>query len=404
MAGLVTGQSIVNPDAMFENAGIHLIIGRAEHVDTKHKKVILTEGREIPYDKLIMGIGASPIIPPIDGNTLDGVFTLRTLSNAEKIRKYLLETKARNLVFIGAGFISLETASLLSANPDLRITVVEMMDQPLPLMLDGDMAATIKEYLTDNGLHLRMGRQVTRILGRNGKAAAVELDSGETIDADMVFLNVGARPNIELAKKAGLDIGKFGIKVNQFLETSNPDIIAAGDSIENLHYITKKPVSIQLRGPAVIQGRLAAKRLAGYHIEFPGVLGNCMVKLFDKSIAATGLTEEQARREGFETVCATVESRSKHGMIPGMKTWTLKLVFDAKTQRLLGGQIISDAEAPAKEIDAVNALIMGAKTIPDLTVFMTAGNPDCSSEPSKEPITIAAEQALQKLKKLGGRQ
>jgi NADPH-dependent 2,4-dienoyl-CoA reductase/sulfur reductase-like enzyme len=265
-------------------------------------------------------------------------------------------------------------------------------------MLDADMARRISDYLTERGLNLRAGRRVVKADGRNGTVCGVELDDGEFIDADMVFLNVGARPSIELAKEAGLEIGTFGIVVNKFLETSDPNILAAGDVIENRHFITGRPVPIQLRGPAVIQGRLAAKRLAGYEIEFPGLLGNCAVKLFDKNIAATGLTEEQAAREGFETVCSTVESRSKHNMIPGMKPWTIKLVFDRNTQRLIGGQIISDSDAPVKEIDTVNALILGEKTISDLTVLMNAGNPDCSSEPSAEPMTIAAEQALQKLR------
>jgi len=400
VAGLVTEESIVNPDSMFGNAGIELIKARAERVDSRRKSVTLSDGRKIPYDKLVLGTGADAIVPPFEGSTLDGVFTLRTLSDAEKIRRFLDETGAKDLVFVGAGFSSLETATLLSgANPDFRITVVELLDHPLPLMLDGEMAAKIQEYLTvEKGFDMKMGRKVVRIIGRNGRVAGVELDSGETIDAEMVFLNIGARPNLELAKQIGLEIGRFGIKVNTYLETSNPDIFAAGDSIENYHFITKKPVPIQLRGPAVIQGRFVAKRLAGYTMEFPGLLGNCAVKLSEKGIAATGLTERQARQEGFATVCAVVVSRSKHRMIPGVQPWTLKLVFDRETQKLLGGQIISDAEAPVKEIDAVNALILGGKTIPDLTMLMNAGNPDCSSEPSAEPITIAAEQALQQLR------
>jgi len=400
VAGLVTEESIVNPDSMFGNAGIELIKARAERVDSRRKSVTLSDGRKIPYDKLVLGTGADAIVPPFEGSTLDGVFTLRTLSDAEKIRRFLDETGAKDLVFVGAGFSSLETATLLSgANPDFRITVVELLDHPLPLMLDGEMAAKIQEYLTvEKGFDMKMGRKVVRIIGRNGRVAGVELDSGETIDAEMVFLNIGARPNLELAKQIGLEIGRFGIKVNTYLETSNPDIFAAGDSIENYHFITKKPVPIQLRGPAVIQGRFVAKRLAGYAMEFPGLLGNCAVKLSEKGIAATGLTERQARQEGFATVCAVVVSRSKHRMIPGVQPWTLKLVFDRETQKLLGGQIISDAEAPVKEIDAVNALILGGKTIPDLTMLMNAGNPDCSSEPSAEPITIAAEQALQQLR------
>ncbi len=399
VAGLVTGESIVNPDKMFDNAGINLIKARARSVDAGRKSVNLSDGRDIPYDKLILATGASPITPSIEGSDLEGVFTLRSLNDAQRMREYLDESGPRNLVFIGAGFISLETATLLSASEaDYRITIVELLDRPLPLMLDGDMAARISEYLIESGLDLKMGRRVVKVNGRNGKVSRVELDNGESVEADMVSLNVGARPNIELAAEAGLKIGSFGIVVNKYLETSDPDILAAGDAIENYHFITKRPVPIQLRGPAVIQGRLAAKRLAGYEIEFPGLLGNSAVKLFEKSIAATGLTEEQAAREGFATVCATVDSRSKHGMIPGMKPWTIKLVFDRNTQRLIGGQIISDAEAPVKEIDAVNALILGGKTIPDLTVLMNAGNPDCSSEPSAEPIAIAAEQALQKLR------
>ena len=211
-------------------------------------------------------------------------------------------------------------------------------------------------------------------------------------------MNVGVRQNLELAKEIGLEMGKFGIKVNDLLETSDPSIYAEGDCVEKVHFVTKQPNPGLLRGPAVIQGRLAAKNIAGFNVKFPGVLNNSSCKLFDKSIAATGLTEEQAQKEGIDTVCATVSSRSKHAMIPGMKPWTLKLVFDKNTQKLIGGQIISDSEAPAKEIDTINALILGQKTIPELTTLMCAGNPDLSSEPSLEPITLAAEQALQKLK------
>ena len=200
-----------------------------------------------------------------------------------------------------------------------------------------------------------------------------------------------------MASEIGLEMGHYGIKVNKFLETSDPDILAAGDCVEKEHFITKQPVPGLLRGPAVIQGRLAAKRLAGFAIEFPGVLNNSACKLFDKSIASTGLTEEQAQEEGFDTVTATATSRSKHGMIPEVKPWTLKLVFDKKTQKLIGGQIVSDAETSAKEIDNVNALILGGKTLSDLTTLMCAGNPDLSSEPSLEPLSVAAEQALQRL-------
>jgi NADH dehydrogenase/NADH oxidase (H2O2-forming) len=210
-------------------------------------------------------------------------------------------------------------------------------------------------------------------------------------------MNVGVRPNTELGEQIGLEMGRFGIKVNRYQETSETDILAGGDCVEKFNFITGKPTPGQLRGPAVVQGRLAAKRLAGYDIAFPGVLDAGGCKMFDMTITATGFTEERARQEGFETISAVVDSRSRHNMIPGVKPWKIKLVFDRGSARLIGGQIVSHSVAPAREIDAVSAFILGGKTIQELTTFTSACNPDISSEPSAEPITIAAEQALQKL-------
>ncbi len=397
---MATVDSITNPDQMFTDAGINLIIARATHADGEKKKVTLSDGREIPYDKLLLGTGASPMVPPIEGCDLEGVFSLRSAPDALNIRNFLEEENRRKLVLIGAGFTNLEVATLLaSTKPDhYDVTVIELLAHPLSLMLDAEMAVQIQEYLVEKGFKMKMGQKVVKILGQNGKVAGVELATGEKIDAEMVLLSIGVKQNLELAKDLGLEIGKYGVKVNKFLETSVPDVMAAGDCVEKQHFVTKGPVTGQLRGPAVIQGRLAAKRLAGYDIEFPGVTNNSAVKLFDKSIGSVGLTEEVAKQEGFETISTTVNSRSKHGMIPGVEPWTLKLIFDKESQKVIGGQIISDSEAPVKEIDTVNALILGEKTIPELTTLMCAGNPDCSSEPSLEPITICAEQALQKLR------
>jgi len=399
VAGLVTPESIVNPDSMFGDNKIDLVIDRVARVDSRNRRAVLASGREIPYDKLVLSTGSTPVVPPIEGHGLRGVFTLRSLGDAEAVKGYMEKTGARDLVLIGAGFTGLELASLLHVSrPDHYHTrVVEMCDHPLPLMVDPEFGKELHGYLEGRGLDLRMGRKVTRILDREGSVSAVELDSGERIDAEVVLVNAGTRPNIDLAMEAGLDVGRHGIKVDRGLRTTDPDILAGGDCAEQRHAITGKPLAGRLRGPAVIQGRFIAKRIAGFDLEFPGILNSSACKLFGRSIASTGFTEEQARKEGFETVAATVESRSKHGMVPGAKPWTLKLVFDAGTRRLVGGQILSDDEAPAKEIDALSALIQAERTIPDLTMFMTAGNPDLSSEPSREPIAVAAEQALQKL-------
>lgn len=399
MAGLVANEKIVVPDKMLQGMGVNVIHDTVTSIDAANRKVYSKQGLEFEYDKLYLATGSSSFVPPIEGNDLQGVLTLRGLPDADRIKQSLAEKDVTNIVFIGAGFISMEIASLLAQNSSrsYNIAVIELLNRPLPLMLDKDMADPVQQYLEERGLTIQTGKKVERILGENGRVTGVQLDSGEIIDAEIVFLNVGVRPNIGLAEDIGLEIGTFGIKVNEFQETSHPDILAGGDCVEKFNFITKKPTPGQLRGPAVVQGRLAAKRLAGYNIQFPGVLDAGGCRMFDMTITATGFTEENAVKEGFETISATVDSRSKHGMIPGMQPWRIKLVFDKNSEKLIGGQIVSHAVAPAREIDAVTAFILGGKTIGDLTTFTSACNPDISSEPSAEPITIAAEQALQKL-------
>jgi NADH oxidase (H2O2-forming) len=400
VAGVATVDSITNPDRMLEEAGIKVVIGKVVQADPANKTLALADGTVIPFDKLILAMGARQMISPVEGSTLKGVFTLRSAADATRIREYFEAENPRKLVLIGGGYINLETATLLMAqNPDhYRVTIIELLQHPLPLMLDRELAQGVQDYLEEKGLQMKIGQKAARILGKNGRVSGVELTSGEQIPADFVLISVGAAPNLELAQQLDLAIEKYGIQVNEFCETSHPDVLAGGDCVEKLSFITKKPVLSMLRGPAVIQGRLIAKRLAGCAIPFPGVLNNSTVKLFDKYYASVGLTEENARQEGFEPVAASVNSRSKHGMIPGVKPWTLKLVFDRQTHKLLGGQIVSDSDSAVKEIDNINSLILGGKTIEDLTVVMCAGTPDCSSEPSLCPIPICGEQALQKLR------
>lgn len=399
VAGLATVDSITNPDAMFEKAGIELYLDKVVDVDRAGKMVTLADGRQIAFTRLVLGTGSSPFVPPIPGVGARGVFSLRDAEDAKAIADFLGESRAKKLVFVGAGFISLELGSLLLAkDAGLDITIVELMEHPLPLMVDADSGATIAGYLTEKGLKFQMGRKVVRIEEENGVVCGVTLDSGERLEADMVLLSVGTRPNLELAEKIGLELGRFGVRVNEFLETSVPGVYAGGDVAEIKNFLTGQPSPSLLRGLAVIQGRLIAKRMAGLAIPFPGTLNNSVVRLFDKYVGAVGFGEKDAAANGFAPVAVTVASRSKHGMIPGIKPWTLKLVFDRESQRLLGGQIISDSEAPVKEIDTINALILGGKTAADLTTVICAGNPDCSSEPSLEPISLAGEQALQKMK------
>jgi NADH dehydrogenase/NADH oxidase (H2O2-forming) len=402
VAGLAAPESVIIPDKKLEEAGINVCIDEATCIDTEFKRVTLSDGSDMKYDKLFIGTGSRAFTPAIEGRELNGVMILRGLPDAVKIKGFLGKETTKKLVFIGAGFITMELASLIvSVNPDkYDVTVVEHLDHPLPLILDKDMAEPVREYIEEKGIKIITGDRLEKINGVDGHVSSVELTSGTNYDANLVFLNVGTKPNVELARDIGLDIEPFGIKVNEYQETSNPDILAGGDCVEQKNFITGKPDPGCLRGQAVMQGRLAAKRLAGFDISFPGVLNAGGCQLFDLNITSTGFTEEAATKEGFKTVCSVVDSRDKHGMIPGMKPWRIKLVFECETEKLIGAQIVSYSEAPSREIDAISAFILGEKTISDLTTFMSACSPDISSEPSMEPISIAAEQALMKIRSL----
>ena len=398
MAGLATRDSIVIPDKMLEDAGIDVIIDRATDIDSTQKTVALQSGKTVSYDKLILANGADPVIPPLEGKDLAGVFTLRSTPDAEAMIAYIKDHAVKNLAVVGAGFIGLEVGTLLkTTHPDLNVTIVEMLQRPVAAMLDDDMAARLTPYLEEQGMRMQLGIGVTKIVGENGTVTGIALDTDEIVKADMVLLSVGARTNLNLAEQAGLELGTYGIKINEFMETSDPDILAAGDNVENTCLVTSRKMSGQLRGTAVCQGRLAAKRLAGAAIPFPGVLYGSCVKLFDLCAASVGLSEEAAANLDIKTTSFTVDSRSKHGMIEGMKPWTLKVIFDSGTRKVIGSQIVSMSEAPTKEIDTMNMAIRMGATPEDLISINCAGHPDLSSEPSLEPISIVGIQASGKI-------
>ncbi len=394
MAGLATSNSIVVPDSMLEGGGVTVIKERVTAINSKEKNVTLAGGKVLSFDKLLLANGADPVIPPLPGIDAKGVFTLRSTPDAEAMIKFIDERKVQSLTVVGAGFIGLEVGTLLKqTHPDLKVTVVEFLAHPLAAMLDGDMASKVASYLAEQGIELRTSTKVMGITEKDGYASSVELDSGDAIGSDMILLSVGAKSNFDLARQAGLDIGDFGIKINEFMETSDPDIFAAGDNVENKCLVTDKNIPGALRGTAVCQGRLVAKRLKGAAIPFTGVLNNSCVKLYDLCAASVGLTEEVAKNYGIETACFTVDSRSKHGMINGMKPWTLKVVFNKENRKVIGSQIVSMSEAPVKEIDVMNMAIKMGAVPEDLMTINCAGHPDLSSEPSMEPISIVGVQA-----------
>ena len=212
-----------------------------------------------------------------------------------------------------------------------------------------------------------------------------------------VLLGAGARCNVELAKDAGLELGRLGLKVNEHLQTSDPDIYAGGDLIEYQSHVTGKPTLGQLRPNAVIAGRVIAKNILGFNVKFPPLINSFCAKFFNKSIAGAGITEAEAQKEGIVTVAAKEESTSKHSMMRERKPYIVKLIFDKQSQKVIGGQIVSDAECPVRYIDVIAlAIRCGLKAL-DLTTLRCAGQPELSPDPGREPIALAAESVFEKL-------
>jgi NADH oxidase (H2O2-forming) len=346
----------------------------------------------IPYDSLILTTGARSFIPPIKGKEKQGIYSLRTIDDGQKIDQ-AIKNGAKHAVVIGAGLIGLETAISLKER-EVNTTVVELLPYVLPVMLDKKMANLVHEMLTQKGLNIIVGKGVDEILGGE-KTTAVSV-AGEQVPADIVVMATGVRANTELAVKAGITIGETkAIKTNSRMETNLKDIYAAGDCAESLNIITKRPACPQLGTVAVRHGKVAGINAAGGYALFTGVLGSAVTKLFDTQIGVTGLTEFFAKRGGIETVSGTITSKTRADYYPGAKQIKVKLVAEKESQQIIGAQIIGGEEV-TQRINALSFAIQKHMTIRELAKADTAYAPPLCE--TWEPMVLAAEMALMKLR------
>ena len=396
--GNVMVDSSYKDDSIFTEKGIRLVSVTAVGIDREKRTVTTSDGNTYPYDKLVLATGAKPVMPPVSGVDLPGVFTLRTSGDAINILNWINSKRVRDVVLLGAGAIGIEKAYLLSRK-GIKVTLVETLGHIMPNILDPDMSEEVQIYMKEKGIQLRLNQKVIAIKGKDS-TESVTLASGEKVNADMVVISAGARCNIELAKDAGLEQGKIGLKVNQNLQTSDPDIYAGGDLIEYQSHVTGKLVLGQLRPNAVIAGRVIAKNILGFNLKYPPLINSFCTKFFDKSIAGAGITELEAKKEGIEVVTAKEKSISKHSMMRERKPYAIKLIFDRKSQKLVGGQIVSDAESSVRYIDVMALAIRCGLKVLDLTTLRCAAQPELSPDPGKEPIALAAENAFDKFYKM----
>ena len=343
------------------------------------------------YDKLLLSPGAEPIKPPFEGINSDKIYTLRNIPDMDKIVE---KTKnAQNFVVVGGGFIGLEVAeNLIEAGKSVKL--VELGNQVMA-PVDFDIASFVHEKAKQKGLELLLNVGVEKFKDK-GETIEVFLNNGTSVETDAVILAIGVKPETKLAVEAGLEIGETrGILVNEFLQTSNPDIYAVGDAIEVAHFINNKKVLIPLAWPANRQGRIVADNIVlGNQYKYTGSLGSSILKFFELSVASTGLNEKTLKKFGIPYKTAIVTRGHHAGYYPGSKNMVLKLIFD-ENGKIFGAQAVGEAGVD-KRIDVIATAIKGNLTVYDLPEIEITYAPPYNS--AKDPVNIAGYTAENILK------
>jgi len=343
------------------------------------KDLITQEESDLPYDKLVLATGSRPKRLDIPGTDLDGVFAVNNMNSAIAIKDKIASGQVEKALIIGGGFIGLEMAEALTDMWGIETTVVEITDQVLPGLISSNLAQIVKHHLEEREVSVLLGEKVERLEG-SGRVERAVTTKG-TLDADLVIVAVGTEPNSGLARAAGLDISPKGaIVVNSKMQTSDPDIYAGGDCVEVTNLVSGKPAFYPLGSMANRQGRIIGSNLAGGNAEFPGAVGSFVVKVFDLSVAAAGLSIEVARREGFDAISALVVQFDRAHFYPEKDLMTLELVVERTSGRVLGIQGLGPmGDGTVGRINAVASILKYRPTAEDIGNLEVAYSPPFSA-------------------------
>ena len=382
--------TLQTPESFFSRFRINMKVHHEVTAIHPNQKTIsvrnLETGEEFEesYDKLLLSPGAKPTQPRLPGVGIKKVFTLRTVEDTFHIKEYINKNQPKSAVLAGGGFIGLELAENLK-ELGMDVTIVQ---RPIQLMnpFDADMASFIHSEMRKHGVKLALGHTVEGFEEKDG-GIDILLKDEMPLHADMVVLAIGVTPDTHLAKEAGLELGiKGSIVVNDRMETSVPDIYAAGDAVQVKHYVTGQEALISLAGPANKQGRIIADNICGGDSRYPGSQGSSVIKVFDMTAATTGINETNARKAGLDVDTVILSPMSHAGYYPGGKVMTMKVVFEKETYRLLGAQIVG-YEGVDKRIDVLATAIHAGMKATELKDLDLAYAPPYSS--AKDPVNMA---------------
>ncbi|WP_019412711.1 CoA-disulfide reductase [Paenisporosarcina sp. TG20] len=336
------------------------------------------------YDFLILSLGGSPIVPKTPGLDSTTMFTLRNLNDMKKIIHYIRTEKPQSCVIVGAGFIGLEMAENLD-KLGLKLSIVEKSPQIMNI-LDVDSSELVEKELHDHNIRIYKDNFITKVEGRD-----IELDSGEKLQADFILMSIGVAPSTELAENAQLSIGETrGIVTNEFLQTNDPSIYAIGDAAESVDFITGDPKRVPLAWPAHRQAYIVAKHITGVEVLFKGLLGTSISKVFNLSVALTGLSKRVLDESKMNYSTVTQTSKSNSGYYPDSAEIFMKIHYDSFTRKILGAQVIG-AKGIDKRIDVIATAIYAGLTMDDLQALELAYAPPYSSP--KDPVNMAGYRA-----------
>lgn len=346
--------------------------------------------REVGYDKLLIATGARAALPPIPGMDHPGVFTLRSLADGKAIKAFVETHNPQHATIIGAGYIGLEMAEAFR-ELGMDVTLFEMLEQVAPTF-DPDMMNDVEAHIREQGVDLRLKTGVKAISSSEGRL--IVDTSNERLNTDLVIVSTGVRPNSELAREADLELGESGaIRIDQHMQTSDLNIFAAGDCAEHQHRVLGEAAWIPLAPAANKGGRIAGENMGGMKTIFPGILGTAVVKVFDLTIAQTGVTENQMKRLGRdEQIRATViTAGSKAHYYPGSTPVTVKLITDRESRKLLGAQMVGRSDV-AKRLDVLATAITAGMTVDEISMLDLTYAPPFA--PVYDPVHIAANVAV----------
>ncbi len=358
----------------------------ATSIDKANKTVSLEysngKNETIPYDKLVLSPGAKPFIPDFPGSDSNKVFTLRSIPDTYRIYDFIADKKPTDAMVVGGGFIGIEMAENL-VDRGIKVHLVEAAPHIIG-SIDTDMAHIVHTHMRKKGIDLILNDSLTE-LGDNGNVLNAKLSSGKELSINMVIMSVGVRPEIKLAKDAGLEIGiTGGIWTDEYMKTSDENIYAVGDAVEVTHFISGKPALIPLAGPANKQGRIAANNIFGIKDKYDGSQGTAVLKAFDLTVASTGYTEYQLKKLDYEYQVVHTHPDSHAGYYPGGTILSMKLIFD-NDGKILGAQSIGKNGAD-KRIDVIATAMRGNIPVNDLYKLELAYAPPFSS--AKDPVNM----------------